>query len=78
MSAAVLNTFEYANRLRKAFRIACTLHRAGITPEQAMLQTQAEWVTTAACAGCKPPSEETREMVIDKLRMLAGSAGEWD
>ena len=67
---AVLNPWETASRLQKAFRIACTLHRAGITPEQALLQTQAEWLTAAACAGCKPPSAETREIVVEKLRML--------
>jgi hypothetical protein len=67
---ATVNLYEIRGRLEKAFRIACALQRAGITPEQALLQTHAEWVTTAACAGCKPPSEATREIVIEKLRLL--------
>lgn len=78
MATATINPYEISGRLQKAFKIACALQRAGITPEQAMLQTYEEWITTAACAGCKPPSEQTREVVIEKLRLLWSGSQEWN
>jgi hypothetical protein len=67
MASTTANSFETAGRLTKAFHIAQALFRAGIAADQARLMTYAEWVSTAACAGCKPPSEATQEIAIGKL-----------
>jgi hypothetical protein len=75
--AATINKYETMGRLEKAYKIAQVLHRADITPEQALLQTPMEWAITANCAGyVKGPSEETQRIVIEKLEGLYGPVPE--
>lgn len=72
--SAVLNPWEISGRLQKAYKIAQALFRAGITSSQALLQTPDEWISTAACAGCKAPSAETRRIAIEKLQGMEEKA----
>lgn len=68
------NPYEISGRLTKAFAIAQALFRAGITADAAELLTADEWAKVAAVAGYpKPPSEETRQICLEKLAGFARS-----
>jgi hypothetical protein len=65
------NPHKAANQALRAGQLASALIKAGITPEQAQSFTHEHWCMTAQCvrdkdhpAGIKPPSEETKQLVI--------------
>jgi hypothetical protein len=77
------NRHEHAARQLKAYRLVAEIERLGSQlTEQcgatglvswAHTLTEEQWSKLAICAGCKPPSEKTRALVIEALERRAAA-----
>ena len=62
-----MSAYEYAARQAKAAKLVGTLASVGIPAHKARLMTEEEWASVAKCAGCKFPSETTKQEVYQQL-----------
>lgn len=76
----MLNPHKLANQALRAGQLASALIKAGITVEQVQTMTPEHWcITASACrdkdhpAGIKPPSDETKKLVI---KLMGGGKNE--
>ncbi len=67
---ATSNAFKFARQLVKAQALTETLFRSGISSELARRMDDHEWASVAAAARVKPPSVETRLLVLQGLQRL--------
>ncbi len=65
------NGFKFARQLIKTQALTETLFQAGISSELARRMDDHEWALAAAAARVKPPSVETRLLVLQGLQRLA-------
>ena len=70
MSAVLTNPFAVAGRLNKAWALAQTLRRHGVSHAAAKTMNDADWAMAAQAAGTKPPSAETQRIALDKLAAM--------
>jgi hypothetical protein len=66
-----MSRLEVRNRLVKAARLAEVLSELGGTAEQVACLGPQGWLLAADCAGVKPPSEITKEWVVEILAATA-------
>lgn len=70
-----MNPYEFAARVGKAGKLAETMHRYGITKDDALLMDDSMWRLAAAGAGVNPPSSVTQMLAIEALARIE-AAGE--
>ena len=59
------NIFEQRNRARKVAKLVSVLDAAHASTDTVRAMTDDEWQTVADAAGVHPPSDTTREQVIE-------------
>lgn len=62
------NVHEDLARSRKVATLVDTLRAAHISADLAELLDYEDWIAVAAKAKVKPPSDETRKLVLEHLR----------
>jgi len=75
--------FEQCNRARKVARLVAVLDRAGATTAAVRNMGDDDWQRLAEHAGVHPPSEITRQHVVNVLALrdvdpFEGLTDEWD
>lgn len=70
MSATLTNPFAVAGRLTKAFALAQTLRRHGVSHASAKTMNERDWAMAAQAAGTKMPSAETQRIALEKLAAM--------
>lgn len=70
MSATLANPWALAGRLTKAFALAQTLRRHGVSHAAAKTMNNEDWAKAAQAAGTKVPSAETQRIALDKLAAM--------
>ena len=77
----VLNNHEYAARQKKAALLVGALASVGIPAHKARLMTAEQWRQVCMCAGCKVPSDTTKQEVYQQLEDMVKpktmTAREW-
>lgn len=63
------NPYEVLNRERKARKLADIFTRNGCGSREALVTTSEEWETLTDSIHCRPPSQETIDLVVSFLRL---------
>lgn len=69
MTYVAENPYEVLNRERKARKLADIFTRNGCGSKEALVTTAEEWETLTDLIHCRPPSQETIDLVVSLLRL---------